>query len=456
MINNCEECHKKQREIDRLKEDIKRLKAKFHLQKRKADEGYFGSSTPSSKIPIKSNASKETPKKRGLKLGHKGNGRNCVSIDEVEKQVDIAFEDTCPDCGGKLQNKDYKERSVLESQPRKVKPLLYRLQRKYCPHCGKTHTARAPNVLPKCLFGNQTLVNAVTAHYLHGVPIGRISEQLGVNSGSIVTAFHSLAKMFSEVPNELIERYRKSFAKHADETGWRTNGKNGYAWLFATEKISIYQFKTTRSASVPRAVFGEDDLEGVLVVDRYAGYNRMRCKLQYCYAHLLRDVKDLEKEFPDDAEIRAFVATVAPLLAVAMGLRNQAISDKQFYAKAKRIKKRIQKAMTSSAQHFGIIKIQNIFSDKADRLYHWADDRRVPADNNRAERDLRPTVIARKVSFGSYSDGGAKTRGILMTTLLTMKKNCTDVEKQLKLILDEIAQRPNTNPTPLITNLLPP
>ncbi len=167
-------------------------------------------------------------------------------------------------------------------------------------------------------------------------------------------------------------------------------------------------------------------------------------------------MKDLEKEFPDEVEVTAFVATVAPLLAVAMGLRNQDISDKQFYAKAKKIKKQIQKAMTSSAQHFGIIKIQNIFTDKADRLYHWADDRRVPADNNRAERDLRPTVIARKVSFGSYSDAGAKTRGILMTTLLTMKKNCPDVAGQLKLILDEIAQTANTNPTPLITNLLPP
>ena len=36
----------------------------------------------------------------------------------------------------------------------------------------------------------------------------------------------------------------------------------------------------------------------------------------------------------------------------------------------------------------------------AHRLYHWADDRNVPADNNLAEQDLRPLVIARKISFG--------------------------------------------------------
>lgn len=42
----------------------------------------------------------------------------------------------------------------------------------------------------------------------------------------------------------------------------------------------------------------------------------------------------------------------------------------------------------------------------------------MPAENNLAERELRPLVIARKVSFGSQSDAGARTREILMTTSL--------------------------------------
>jgi len=41
----------------------------------------------------------------------------------------------------------------------------------------------------------------------------------------------------------------------------------------------------------------------------------------------------------------------------------------------------------------------------------------IPAENNRAERALRPLVIARKVSFGSQSEAGAGTREILMTVL---------------------------------------
>jgi hypothetical protein len=71
----------------------------------------------------------------------------------------------------------------------------------------------------------------------------------------------------------------------------------------------------------------------------------------------------------------------------------------------------------SPAQHPGIQKIQNIFRDRATRLYHWAKSPAIPADNNRAERELRPLVIARKISFGSQSEQGALTRETLMIVL---------------------------------------
>jgi hypothetical protein len=85
-----------------------------------------------------------------------------------------------------------------------------------------------------------------------------------------------------------------------------------------------------------------------------------------------------------------------------------------------------------------------------DRLYHWADDRRVPAENNLAERDLRPTVIARKVSFGSQSDAGAHTRGILMSVLHTLKKRGRDVVAHLKGVLDRLANDIYQDPWPLL------
>jgi len=133
-----------------------------------------------------------------------------------------------------------------------------------------------------------------------------------------------------------------------------------------------------------------------------------------------------------------------------MKLRNYPISDKAFYQKAATVKRSVITAVQAPAVHLGIRHIQGIFSEHADRMYLWADDRRVPADNNLAERDLRPTVIARKVSFGSISDAGAHTRSILMTVLHTLKKRKIDVSAHIKSVLDQLAQNMSLDPFPLL------
>jgi len=94
--------------------------------------------------------------------------------------------------------------------------------------------------------------------------------------------------------------------------------------------------------------------------------------------------------------------------------------------------------------------IQDLFREKADRLYHWVEDRRVPAHNNRAERQLRPTVIARKTSFGSQSDAGAKTREILMSLVHTLAVRAENPEARFKAVLDALAEDPKQNPLPLL------
>lgn len=454
-INNCPICLEKQRKIDDLTAEVERLRAALGREQRKLKNGLFGSSTPSGKLPVKSNTEEKEKKPRGARAGHPGQGRKS----EVGKSghdvgesssVQMDADDICPDCGGRLRDKGHETREVLESQPVKVKRTIYHLSKKYCPHCRKTHKTKVPGVLPRSLYGNQLIANAAVMHYLNGIPMGRICEQTGVGPGSLVEIFHRLNHLLARIPDRLIEEYRKSPVKHADETGWRTDGKNGYAWLFATPSISIFQFGKSRSAAVPQAVFGKEPVPGVLVVDRYSAYNQLPCRIQYCYAHLLREVTDLEKDFPDNPEVKTFVATVAPMLSLAMGLRSQQISDEIFYRKAKKLKKDIQAAMTSPARNLGIRRIQDIFTAHENRLYHWADDRRVPADNNTAERDLRPSVIARKTSFGSITDAGARIRSTLTSILLSMKKQDLDVASQLKAALDILAKDIKQDPFPLL------
>lgn len=417
----CSECIIKQEELYRLREEVQCLKAQLRRQERKITEGYFGSSTPSSKRPVKKNSDKtvEEKKRGGAKPGHSGNGRQSLSVERADRVEKVNADGCCPDCGNTdLESLGRRERTVIEFVIKKEK-VVYQIERNRCNECGKISQAKVPGVLPKSLFSNNLLAHVATEHYLNGIRLGHLERQTGLNIGSLIQAMHRLSRLFKDVPEKFVTEYKNATVKHADETGWRNNGQNGYAWIFATPNICIFRFRKSRSGKIAQEIFGQKKLPGVLVVDRYAGYNKSPCHIQYCYAHLLRLVQDLQKEFPDKEEINKFVQAFAPLLAEAMNLRSLPVSDKEFYQRAETTKKAIIKIVSSEANHFGIQKIQNIFRDNQHRLYHWASNRDVPADNNFAERELRPLVIARKVSFCSHSEGGARTREILMTVLKT-------------------------------------
>lgn len=450
-LNLCEGCLEKQRTIDRRKQQIEDLREKVRRLERKAEQGPFGSSTPSAKIPLKANTAEEQRSKPGgAQPGHTGHGRQTIEDRDAERIETIAVGPACPYCGGPLEHKEYRDRSVIDSQPLRAEPILYQLERARCPRCGKTVQARAPEVLPKSLYGNQLITQVVFLHYRQGIPMGRLCDQLGLGLGAVFDILHRMAALFRGGMGKLIEEYRQAAVRHADETGWRTDGRSGYAWLFASARVSLFLLRATRSAQVPKEVLGTQVLGGVLVVDRYNVYHQSPCALQYCYAHLLRDVEELAREFPGEAEVTAFTSTLIPLLAEAMHLGGRLLPEAEYYEQACQIQQQIVGLVEQPAQHLGIRQVQGLFRDNAHRLYHWVQDRAGPADNNRAERELRPTVIARKVSFGSQSDAGAKTREVLMSVVHTLAKRVPDPEAHFKAVLDQLAADPTQEPVALL------
>jgi hypothetical protein len=349
-----------------------------------------------------------------------------------------------------LNPKGSKSRTIIDLEPVRKEVIRYQLEQRDCDRCHRTVSARAPAVFSKGLFGNALLAHVAVEHYVHGVTLGHLSTQLALGTGSLWSALHGLAERFAAVPQRLIQDYRQARVKHADETGWRTDGHNGYVWLFCTERISLFRFRQSRAAQVAQQVLGSTRLPGTLVVDRYNGYNHAPCGLQYCYAHLDREVKDLGKEFPQIPEVQGFVGRFSPLLGQAMHLRTLGLSRRQFRQQAAQLKTQIQQAAAAPADHPGIQKIQNLFREKAHRLYHWAADPAIPAENNRAERELRPLVIARKISFGSQSEQGAHTRETLMSVLHSLRKRTGDLLGAFKQVLDALAEKPTRDPYALL------
>jgi len=447
----CKACFERQQKIDRLAGEVVYLRQKLHYREKKAQEGYFGSSTPSSKKPIKPNSGTgKTKKKSGAKPGHRGHGRRGFSPDEADRVISVPVAEASCECGGAMESRGNKPRSVLELPPMKPEKWLYSLGRAQCQSCGDIIYARAPGVLPGWLYGNGLVSQAAVMHYVHGIPMGTVERMLDLPRCSLIDTFHDLAAMFEPVLPKLMAEYRIAFVKHADETTWRSQGQSGYAWIFVSENVCLFLFRQTRSGEIPREVFGEGPLSGVLGVDRYSGYSRVPCKVQFCYEHLKRNLEDLVKKYPDSPELKRFADYVIPMLKKAMKLRRRHISDAQFYQKAAALKLKIMAAMEADANDEAIRTYQEIFRTHRDKMYHWADDRRIPAHNNTAERGLRPTVIARKVSFGSQGDKGRKTREALASVLNTLVLRGSDPAAIFKAALDRLAVDKKLDPYQLL------
>ena len=441
-VNSCEGCLAKQQVIDRQFEEINRLKQKLRVNQRKSTEGFFGLSTPSSQIPMKANSLAENQaKKGGAQTGHVGVGRQTFSQTEADevRRAEVLGE-TCAGCQCRLSRLSSNERGIYEIERERVRKIYYSIGRKICPKCRQIVSGRVENALARVALSNELVVEVAEQHYVLGRTLGQIAERLEINYSTLSDSLKRVGKLLEPSLERLTTDYRLATIRHADETGWRTDGGNGYSWYFGSQNVSLHLFRETRSASVVREVLGTAELGGVLVVDRYGGYNRVPCEIQYCYAHLLREMKDLEQEFENNVEIKSYASQMKLHLSDAMQLRKRGLTETQYQAEAATIKSKIFELSDRRASHPAVRKWQNFFVEKSERLYQWCQNSRIPAENNYAEREIRKVVIARKMSYGSQSAEGAKTRETWTSILQTLKKREENPRDKLVETLNKLSQ----------------
>lgn len=444
-VNNCESCFEKQRLIDRQFEEIQQLKQKLQVNQRKSKAGFFGSSTPSSQIPLKANSVAENQaKKGGGKIGHPGVGRQIFSRDEADEiRIAEVTVDNCADCECHLNRQSSNERAMYELQREKLKKVYYTIERKVCPKCRRIKSGKVGNAFARMSLSNELIAEVAEQHYVLGRTLGQIAERFALPFSTLVDGLQRIGKKLEPALEKLKSDYRKSKVRHADETSWRTDGGNGYSWYFGSEDVSLHLFRETRSASVVREVFGVEQLGGVLVVDRYGGYNRVPTEIQYCYAHLLREMKDLETEFESDEEVKNYTSLMKLHLTDAICLRKRGLSEVDYLAQAHALKLKIEELSNRQAKHPAVRKWQDFFIEKHKRLYQWCQNAQIPAENNYAEREIRKTVIARKMSYGSQSKEGAKTREIWTSVLQTLKKREENPRDKLVEAINNLSHNEN-------------
>ena len=428
-------------ELDMAHEEIARLKAELSQFKRTAKEKPFGSSTPSSEQLVKSNTPVEkSERKGGAKPGHPGNCRKRFTPEEIDETVEHEHPAVCPDCGAPLVDAGVETRDGYELHPYKARRVVHRIHYGFCTHCKKKHAVKPGGYLPKSICSNQLIASVLTSHYGDGQPIGSIARRIGIGKSTLIGMEHTIAELLKASDEWIKEQYRLSLYKHADETKWRCRGKNTYTWIFNTDNIAIFRCADSRKAEVAMDIFGQAPHIGILCCDRFPGYYKAwKGKIQHCFEHLKRATLDIIDENKNSKACRVFAEELAKLLRKAMRLDAKSKTDEDYYRQAAEIQKKIEELTDYNDPHPAIANIQQIFRENHERLYHWVTDRKVRPENNLAESGLRPQVIARKVSFGSQSEGGMVTRERHISMVTTMKLRGIDPERRIREVLDLIA-----------------
>ena len=437
----------KDREIARLKKENAALKeAQCGGKTNPAQILPFGSSTPSSKIPIKENSTEESRKRiGGLKIGHSGHGRKRVSEAEADEVIDLPAPIVCPVHGNELTEWTSRTKTVVHSVPAKTITRVYTIQRAWCAQCRKYHENKIPGVMPYFAFSNDLLAQALVDHYKYGIPMGTEARRLGVKKSALINAAKKVAQLLEPGVSTLRDDFRKAANKHADETTWSNDGQNGYAWGFFTENTSLYVFKGTRSSVVPKEVFGDGEHIGVLGVDRYGAYNASwKGKMQYCLEHYKRNVRDLIEAEPENKEYQKYIPRYLELLKDAMTLRKKK-HGKEYDEESVRIRDELLAICASDVKDGKLKGYFDLMSEKRHRFFQWVRNPKIEAENNLAERRLRPLVTARKVCFGSQSEKGLEVREILMSIIDTLSLRFNDPVAKLSSVLDEIGRNKNAD-----------
>lgn len=354
----------------------------------------------------------------------RGYGRKRMS--PTARQIHAAAH--CPHCGTGLRGGVVKRtREVIELVPARVEVTEHAYVERRCPRCGgrwQPGPEVAGVVVGQGRLGVGLLSLIAVLREELRLPIERIQwylaavHGLALSVGGIVGALRTVAQRAEAAVAGLQAAIRASPVLHADETGWREAGGNGYAWTFSTATERVFAYGG-RDRAVLEAAIGTD-YAGTLVSDFYAVYTGYEGRHQYCWAHLLRDVAEVAGQHPD-AAVRGWADAVHALYRRATAFRHpdpaRRRQQRQGYE---------AELGALCAPYLGVETApQRVLCERITKhlaeLFVFVEHPEVPATNNAAERSLRHLVTTRKISGGTRSPAGTATKMTLATLFGTWR-----------------------------------
>jgi hypothetical protein len=424
-----------------LEAEIARLKEQLHQK---------GKPGLSNKLPdfVKPNVKKKPLQPR------KNRSTSYTRKKETPTEKIFHSASVCPDCGGTLGKPTVAyTRQIIDIPITSYIVTEHIICKRWCVRCKKRIMPEInldQYAVGKGRIGIKLVSAIATMRERLRLPIGviqtylRLFYGLKLSKGEIIKLLQLVAGKGKPVYEGLLEELKRAPVVHGDETGGRENGINGYFWSLNTDQIHYLFYRKSRGKQVVEEFVGEngDEYEGILVSDFYAAYNTYSGFHQRCWVHLLRDIKTLVEQFPHDKELKRWAAKIhtiyeeaktyqGPNPTLPLGTKQQERIKKQWEFEQK-LKNICQPYLTQDVPMSTLCgRMINFLPE----LFVFVRFPNVPSDNNSAERILRHTVTARKISGGTRSSRGSETKSILASLFGTWHLRGLNPLTQCQLLL---------------------
>jgi transposase len=442
--------------IDQLEQRVQKLKREnIILKQRVADLTVQVKQQPKCQPPsfVKANVPEKPRRKPGRRPGHPAALRPMPQRIDVHEKVPLPLDawgkPSCPDCRTQLAEVKHHKHIVEDLIPAKVIATCYHTSSGYCPCCRKRVVSRGKDQppayhLPHGQLGINALATAAVLRVCYRLPLRQITRLflhlpgLKISPAAIVKQIKRLGKWLNRQYERLKLVLRAAGVVHADETSWRTNGKNGYLWTLTNADHTLYHVDRSRSGEVIADLLGKSFGHGgqTLVSDFYSVYDQFEGKQQKCLTHLLRELRDTIGKRPELSS-HLFFNRCKRLVQAMLRLkqRRKTMSRSAYEHQVQLLESRLDNLSQQIWDDADADRLTMRLRKYREKLTTFLHHDEVDGTNNAAERALRPAVVMRKITGGSRSESGARAWAILASVMRTAQQQGRDVVETIKTLL---------------------
>jgi transposase len=415
-----------------LQKTIKVLEAKVADLESRLNKNPRNSSKPPSACPKPNQPKKDPAEKRSAH--HPGVGRQPLPDGMVTSREKRGIK-ICPGCQSLMEPTGKSTKWQQVDLP-ELKPLVHEIELVTC-KCTKCALVKTPELQAHevYLMGPRLegFVNVLMAQFRHShlavrAFIKLLIPGLHISQGLVSKAKKRAANAFDQATGQLIEELltSKEF-KHVDFTGWRHQGQNWNALIIRNPVTVCYFLPQRQNGKVLAEIL--NNASHKLVCDRGLAVQEVDMeKLQYCLAHLLRNIQGMaENALITDKETQT-LGEVYETLQMLFHDKHRYDKDDiglgtlrhYSYKKWAWIREQFENLLGSTLCKKLRRFCKRVIGDWKHFMVYLA--QAGPMTNNLAEEGLRNLVIARKLCFGSRSIYGLKWREKIHSCLETLKR----------------------------------